>query len=171
MPTNAPSYTSSKNAQSERAQVPIVTMGAHRGALLMQRAFAEFNRASNRFTLAPIYVDPVPERAQSLVIQEERRGIPARGVEARGEEILSSREFKHLPLILSVDNPEAIATALETTVLASSRRISRRSSTAVRLEVEQNELVIDGGLIFIGDCRRKCFCQIEFLEESYGKDL
>jgi hypothetical protein len=118
MPTNAASFTSSKKTQSERAEVGILAGGANRGALQMQPAFAEFNRASNRFTLAPIYVDPVPERAQSLVIAAERRGIPARGIEARVEEVLPSREFKHLPLVLSLDNPEAIATALETANLA-----------------------------------------------------
>lgn len=118
MPTNAHTRTSSKKPQPKRAQVEVLTAGANRGARLMQPAFAEFNRASNRFTLAPIYADPVPARAASLVLEAERQGIPARGVEARVEEILPSREFKHLPLILSVDNPDAIATALETAVLA-----------------------------------------------------
>jgi len=118
MPTNAHVRSSSKETQPERAHVEVLTAGANRGARLMQPAFAEFNRTSIRFTLAPIYADPVPARAASLVLEAERRGIPARGIEARIEEILPSREFKHLPLILSVDNPEAIAIALETAVLA-----------------------------------------------------
>ncbi|HEV7764008.1 MAG TPA: hypothetical protein VGQ76_03300 [Thermoanaerobaculia bacterium] len=84
----------------------------------MQPAFEEFNRASNRFTLSPVYADPVPDRAASLVREAASRGISARGIEARVEEILPSREFKHLPLIISVDNPEAIASALETAVLS-----------------------------------------------------
>gem|GEM_PF-4608897 len=33
MPTNAPSYTSSKKTQSERAEVGILAGGANRGAL------------------------------------------------------------------------------------------------------------------------------------------
>jgi len=117
MPTNASVRTAS-NETPQRARVEVLTAGANRGARLMQPAFAEFNRASNRFTLSPVYADPVPDRAAALVREATSRGIPARGVEARVEEILPSREFKHLPLILSVDNPEAIATALETAVLA-----------------------------------------------------
>ena len=117
MPRNAPIYPSSKKTQSERAQVPILTVGANRGARLMQPAFQEFNRASNRFTLAPIYADPVPERAALLVREAATRGVSARAIEARVEEVLPAREFKHLPLILSVDNPDAIANALESVVL------------------------------------------------------
>ncbi len=118
MPTNAPVRTPSKPTPPKRTKVEVLTAGANRGARLMQPAFEAFNRASNRFTLATVYADPVPERASSLVIEAERRGIPARGVEARVEEVLPSREFKHLPLILSVDNPETIAKALETAILA-----------------------------------------------------
>jgi hypothetical protein len=117
MPTNVPVRTAS-NEMPQRARVEVLTAGANRGARLMQPAFAEFNRASNRFTLSPVYADPVPDRAAALVREATSRGIPARGVEARVEEILPSREFKHLPLVLSLDNPEAIATALETAVLA-----------------------------------------------------
>jgi len=118
MPSNAPVRTTPSNEmQPQRARVEVLTAGANRGARLMQPAFAEFNRASNRFTLAPVYADPVPDRAASLVREATSRGIPARGVEARVEEILPAREFKHLPLILSVDNPEAIANALEAAVL------------------------------------------------------
>jgi hypothetical protein len=119
MPTNAPVRTTRSNEmQPQRERVEVLTAGANRGARLMQPAFQEFNRASSRFTLSPVYADPVPDRAASLVREATTRGIPARGVEARVEEVLPSREFKHLPLILSVDNPEAIATALETAVLA-----------------------------------------------------
>ena len=119
MPTNAPVRTTLSNEmQPQRARVEVLTAGANRGARLMQPAFAEFNRASNRFTLSTVYADPVPDRAASLVRLATSRGIPARGVEARVEEVLPSREFKDLPLILSVDNPETIATALETAVLA-----------------------------------------------------
>jgi hypothetical protein len=106
------------NTSPERARKPVLTGGANRGALQMQRAFQEFNRASNRFTLSPIYADPVPERAALLVREAAKRGVPARAIEARVEEVLPSREFKHLPLILSVDNAEAIASALESVVLA-----------------------------------------------------
>jgi hypothetical protein len=106
------------DAQPARARVDVITAGANRGARLMQPAFADFNRASNRFTLSPIYADPVPERAALLVREAAARGIPARAIEARVEEVLPSREFKNLPLILSVDNPEAIASALESAVLA-----------------------------------------------------
>ena len=106
------------NSSPERARVDVLTGGANRGARLMQPAFQEFNRASNRFTLAPIYADPVPERAALLVREAAKRGVSARAIEARVEEVLPAREFKHLPLILSVDNAEAIATALESVVLA-----------------------------------------------------
>lgn len=118
MPKNTPIRTPSTEQQSKRTHVEVLTAGANRGARLMQPAFEEFNRASNRFTLAPVYADPVPDRAASLVREAASRGLSARGVEARVEEILPSREFKHLPLILSVDNPEAIASALETAVLS-----------------------------------------------------
>jgi hypothetical protein len=117
MPTNGFVSTPSKEAQPHTARVEVLTAGANRGARLMQPAFAEFNGASNRFTLSPVYADPVPDRAASLVREATSRGIPARGVEMRIEEILASHEFNDLPLILSVDNPEAIANALETAVL------------------------------------------------------
>jgi len=106
------------DALPARARVDVITAGANRGARLMQPAFQEFNRASNRFTLAPIYTDPVPERAQLLVREAETRGLPARAIEARVAEVLPIREFKHHPLIVSVDNAEAIAQALETVTLA-----------------------------------------------------
>src|SRR5437660_11158657 len=102
MPTNAPVRNAS-NETPQRARVEVLTAGANRGARLMQPAFEAFNRASTRFTLSPVYADPVPERAATLAIEAERRGIRARAIEARVEEVLPSREFKHLPLILSVD--------------------------------------------------------------------
>src|ERR1700686_167288 len=118
MRTNAFVSTPSKETQPQKARVEVLTAGANRGARLMQPAFAEFNRASNRFTLSTVYADPVPDRAASLVRLATSRGIPARGIAARIEEVLPSREFKDLPLILSVDNPETSATALETAKLA-----------------------------------------------------
>lgn len=66
------------NTSPERARVDVLTGGANRGARLMQRAFQEFNRASNRFTLAPIYADPVPERAAPGTGGGQARRVGAR---------------------------------------------------------------------------------------------
>jgi len=96
-----------------RSRVEVMTAGANRGARLMQPAIANFNRASARFALAPIYVDPVPERALALVREGARRGVTATAVEARIEDVLSSEDRSHSPLIVSVDNPYAVASALE----------------------------------------------------------
>ncbi len=96
-----------------RSHIEVLAGGAGRGAGLMQPAIADFNRASARFALAPVYVDPVPERALALVREGTRRGVPARAVEARIEEVLSSEDHARSPLIVSVDNPHAVASALE----------------------------------------------------------
>ena len=98
----------------ERSRVEVITGGANRGARLMQPAIERFNRTSNRFTIAPLYADPVPERANQLVRSAQSRGIPARAIEAKLEEILPLAELKDLPLIISVDNADAIAVALDT---------------------------------------------------------
>jgi len=95
------------------ARVEVLTAGSHRGAGLMQPAIGEFNRASTRFTLAPVYVDPVPERAATLARQGVLRGIDARAIEARIEEVLPTRKADKFPLIVSVDNADAVASALD----------------------------------------------------------
>jgi hypothetical protein len=100
------------------SRINVITAGANRGARLMQPAIAAFNRASNRFSLVPVYADPVPERAMALVREGAARGLTARSVEARIEEILPSPELKHAPLILSVDNAATIAVALDEVRLA-----------------------------------------------------
>jgi hypothetical protein len=79
----------------------------------MQPAIGAFNRASSRFTLAPVYVDPVPERAATLAREGMARGIASSALEARIEEVIPARDRKHWPLIMSVDNAHAIASALE----------------------------------------------------------
>src|SRR5690242_11714681 len=91
----------------QRARVEVLTAGANRGARLMQPAFEEFNRSSSRFELAPIYADPVPERAVVLAREASARGLAARAIEGRIEEVLPAKELKELPLILSIDNPAA----------------------------------------------------------------
>jgi len=95
------------------ARVEVHTAGSGRGAGLMQPAIGAFNRASKRFTIAPVYVDPVPERAATLARQGTLRGIHARAIEARIEEVLPTLKKDKFPLIVSVDNPEAIASALD----------------------------------------------------------
>lgn len=92
----------------------MLTAGAHRGARLMQPAFEEFNRASTRFTLVPVYADPVPERASELARMASERGLATRGIEARVEDVLAERTLTRQPLVVSVDAPETIASVLET---------------------------------------------------------
>src|ERR1041385_7884870 len=96
-----------------RAEVEVLTAGANRGARLMQPAIGAFNRASSRFSLAPVYVDPVPERAVALAREGVLRGIATRSIEARIEEVLPTRKNDKFPLIVSVDNAQAVASALE----------------------------------------------------------
>ena len=95
------------------ARVEVLTAGANRGARLMQPAIAAFNRASTRFALTPVYVDPVPERAAAVAREGIQRGIASRSIEARIEEVLPARRADKFPLIVSVDNAEAVASALE----------------------------------------------------------
>jgi hypothetical protein len=97
------------------ARVEVLTGGSNRGARLMQPAIGAFNRASRRFTLSPVYVDPVPERAAALAREGVARGIPSRALEMRIEEVLPARDTAHRPLIVSVDNANAIASTLEAT--------------------------------------------------------
>src|SRR5205823_2356595 len=85
----------------------------NRGARLMQPAIGAFNRASTRFALTPVYVDPVPERAAQLAREGVLRGIASQSIEARIEEVLPARRNDKFPLIVSVDNPQAVASALE----------------------------------------------------------
>lgn len=95
------------------ARVEVLTAGANRGARLMQPAIAAFNRVSTRFALTPLYVDPVPERAMSLAREGVARGVASRAIEARIEEVLPRRDEDTFPLIVSVDNAAAVASALE----------------------------------------------------------
>src|SRR5947207_2516534 len=94
-------------------RVEVLTAGANRGARLMQPAIGAFNRASTRFALTPVYVDPVPERAAQLAREGTLRGIASQSIEARIEEVLPARREDNFPLIVSVDNPQAVASALE----------------------------------------------------------
>jgi hypothetical protein len=81
----------------------------------MQPTIGAFNRASTRFALDPIYIDPVPERAAALAREGIMRGIQSRAVEARIEEVVPNRDHKRSPLIVSVDNAHAIARTLDAT--------------------------------------------------------
>lgn len=98
----------------EHRKIEVITAGANRGARMMQPAIEVFNQASERFTLAPVYVDPVPQRANQLVRSAHARGIPATGIEGRLDEVLSEGRLNTRPLIISVDNAASIASALET---------------------------------------------------------
>ena len=108
-----PSLALSERDMHTPARVEVLTAGANRGARLMQPALAAFNRASTRFALTPVYVDPVPERAASVAREGVTRGLASRFIEARIEEVLPARVNDKFPLIVSVDNAEAVASALE----------------------------------------------------------
>ena len=95
-----------------RTRVDVLTAGANRGARLMQSAYEAFNRASGRFALAPIYADPIPERALARAREGQGRGLAARAIEASIEEVLPASALRHAPLIISVDDPQAIADTL-----------------------------------------------------------
>jgi hypothetical protein len=97
----------------EHRRIEVITAGANRGARLMQPSIEKFNRVSERFTLAPVYVDPVPQRADQLVRSAHARGIPAKGIEGRLDEVLATPRLNNRPIIISVDNASAIASALE----------------------------------------------------------
>jgi hypothetical protein len=97
---------------ASRARVEVLTGGANRGARLMQPAISSFNRVSTRFALTPVYIDPVPDRATALAREGARVGLESRAIEARIEEILAE-DHSAAPLIVSVDNAQAIASALE----------------------------------------------------------
>src|SRR5258708_6201808 len=83
------------------ARIEVLTAGANRGARLMQPAIGAFNRSSTRFTLAPVYVDPVPERAATLAREGVTRGVQSLALEARIEEVLPARDYARSPLIVS----------------------------------------------------------------------
>ena len=97
----------------KRAVVEVLTAGANRGARLMQGSIANFNRTSTRFELAPIYVDPVPERAMTLAREGRSHGLTAVSHEAQIEEVLTSElHNRNTPMVVSIDSPEGIASAL-----------------------------------------------------------
>jgi hypothetical protein len=105
--------THAEHHAHQPVRVEVLTAGANRGARLMQPAIGAFNRASTRFALTPVYVDPVPERAAQLAREGTLRGISSQSIEARIEEVLPARRNDKFPLIVSVDNPQAVASALE----------------------------------------------------------
>jgi len=91
----------------------VVVGGARRGAELMQPAIQMFNEDSQRFAIAPLYVDPYPRRAMELAVRARENGIPALAAEARVEEMLQKAGENELaPLVLHVDRPLVVATAL-----------------------------------------------------------
>lgn len=92
----------------------VVIGGAHRGALENIPAFVEFNRSSQALALVPIYADPSPGRARELAQEAERRGVAARGVEGRVEDIDSVPSIDaNSVLVLNLDRARAIANALK----------------------------------------------------------
>jgi hypothetical protein len=98
---------------AEHRQVEVITAGANRGARQMQPAIETFNRTSERFTIAPVYVDPVPQRAMQLVRSAHGCGIPAKAIEGRLDEVLATPRINLMPIIISVDNAASIASALD----------------------------------------------------------
>jgi hypothetical protein len=90
--------------------------GANRGARENLRAFAEFNLTSEAASLVPVYSDPAPGRARALAEEAAQRGISARGVEGKVEDVvLSHGSDPRAPIILNLDRASAIANVLTQT--------------------------------------------------------
>ena len=97
-----------------RRPVPFYVGGSGRGATLLQESTLDVNRASERISAKPVYVDPVPGRAHQLAERGIAMGIQAEHREARIEELLNGLDRQQLaPLVMNVDQPGALAGALE----------------------------------------------------------
>lgn len=104
-----------RTATLAKEPLVITNAGAHRGAWNNLPAFLNWNAQSSRYALVPRFVDPVPGRAQSLAAEARTRGLLAEAVEATIEEVVSESQGLQTPLLLNLDRPEAMATALDLT--------------------------------------------------------
>jgi hypothetical protein len=144
--TFARSDSNTNQPVSKRTTVEVLTAGANRGARLMQPSIRDFNDRSNRFSLSPVYVDPVPERALTLAREAGQHGIVARAVEDRIENVLPLAKMKRQPLIVSVDNPTAVAS-----VLASPKAADRAVLIYLLARLPNDELLGIRGILLPGD--------------------
>lgn len=92
--------------------LPILVSGAHRGAEQTQPAFEDLGKSSQ---VVPdiTYIDPVPGRAVLLADAGRKRGLHAKGVEARLEDVLDGDIAPPALNILQVDRAATIAKAIE----------------------------------------------------------
>ena len=97
-----------------RQPVPFYVAGSGRGATLMQESTLDVNRASERISAVPTYVDPVPGRARQLAERGVAMGLQTEHREARIEELLSGLDRQQpAPLVMNIDKPGAQADVLE----------------------------------------------------------
>ena len=94
--------------------VPLIHAGARRGARALAPYLATWNRQAT-FSLSPVYVDPVPGRADAMRERASELGLAALAEESAIEDYLTGNK-EHDPrsvLLLSLDNPRSISQALD----------------------------------------------------------
>lgn len=106
-------------AVRSRSRVRILNAGAHRGARENVAAYREHNARSAAATIVPVYVDPVPGRAEEMAERAEALGVHAEAIEGRAEDVIDAEPFG--AVVCNLDNPMALSKVL---AIASERRIA-----------------------------------------------
>lgn len=95
----------------------IMNAGAHRGALENVPAFVEYNALSTAAPIVPVYVDPMPGRAEEMRKVAEGHGLAAEAVQGRIEEAIAEGDNNRgIPLVLNLDRASAIARVFQATL-------------------------------------------------------
>lgn len=104
-----------------RMTIEVLGGGSGRGLRGLLGPISDWNRQSDRTTIALRPIDPVPGRAHAITTEASARGIKARSEEARVEDLLRDEgDAERSPVYLALDDPKSDATALD--VLSDRRR-------------------------------------------------
>lgn len=98
---------------SKKTQIQTIHAGAGRGARLMLPPVRDFNLQSERFFMKPLYVDPIPGRADEVADEASRLGVFSTALEAKVEDsLMESRAEDSSAVVLQIDRPTAVAKAI-----------------------------------------------------------
>ena len=97
-----------------RTPVVVEVAGAGRGAERMLPYQAEFNKTSRTIRLQPLYIDPVPGKAQGIARRAQDLGVRAEVRESTAEQWLASPERRQREdltrlHVVAIDDPRGVA--------------------------------------------------------------